>query len=225
MTDPATKPLNTADLEKALTYVVSRGGDHVTESDFQFLFDAKAKAAGLIAGNEVLRDAAAALGSVASTGTNKDTAVTAKDLVALFDKNMALLDANAGTLDQFLPFAGQCAFGMFVGYGCGYVARSLFRYKVPIALLGFGGYSGLQYLAQQDYVNREVMMAEFQKRVATAFDVNGDGRVTREDLETLIDHRMAIVNKKLGPGGFAPGLAGYATFSAGFMLALRRRRH
>jgi hypothetical protein len=222
--------LNTDDLKKGITYVVTRGNstDKVTAADFDVLFQAKAKAMGLLGGSqaaEAMRDNDLAKSAgeklTAALDQDGDGQITSKDFELMFNRQMAFIDAHRTQVDKYLPFVGQCAFGVAGGWAIGRVANRIIKYKLPILVLGFGGYSGLQYLAQNNYINQAVMQEQFEQQVKKLLDVNKDGTLDRRDVEALIDKKMEIVTAKLGPGGLAPGLAGYATFGFGLLKGLR----
>lgn len=223
--------LSVKDIKKGLTYVVTRGSDRdaVSASDFEILFEAKAKTMGWLNESEtfkklqetdIAKSTAGAVNKLVDTGSI--TKVTAKDFETMFNKQLEYLDKNAATIDQMLPVAGQAGFGILVGFLVGTAARSLYQYKFAIAFSGVCVYSGLQYLAQEQFINQQQIQAAVQKKLKDALDANKDGDLTREDLELLIEKKMKIVNTKLGPGGFLPGAAGYTTFALGMLFALRR---
>ena len=219
--------LNTDDLKKGLNYAVSRGADRVTAADFEVLFNAKAKAMGLIEGTRAAdvfqSDVAKAAGAkiASALDADGDGSVTPKDFELMFQRQMKYIDAHRGQLDAYLPLAGQCLFGVATGWGVGGFARRVMSYKVPILILGFGTYSGFQYLAQNNFINQAVLQQQFQEQMTKLLDVNKDGTLDRKDVEALIQKKMEIVNTKLGPGGFAPGAVGYATFGFGLLKGLR----
>lgn len=223
--------LNTTDLKKGLTFVTTRGrsSDEVSAADFAFLFDLKAHAFGLLEQNEKCK---AMLGSDAATlseaelikrfDMDGDGKLTPKDFEILFQKNMEFVDSHEDFLNKNLPFMGQCAFGVTTGFGIGTFARSMSAYKVPIVVVGVCMYQGAQFLAQQNYINQQVMQATLEKGLSELGDFNGDGVVDRKDIEDYMDAKMSIVTTKLGPGGFAPGMAGYLTFALGLFRGIRR---
>ena len=221
--------LNTKDLKSGLNYVVTRGsGEKVSAKDFDVIFKARAAAAGLVPQNSQLDAAMSSDLGKQFMGKAKhmldadgDGEITTKDFELMFNNQMKFIDANQTQIDRYLPFIGQCTFGIFCGWSVGYVSRSLMTYKMPLGIVGFAGYSGFQYLAQQNYINQEVMKVAFEQKIMQLIDVNKDGMLDKDDVEALIEQKMAIVNTKLGPGGFAPGLAGYCTFSLGMMRGMR----
>lgn len=151
-----------------------------------------------------------------------DGRITAKDFQIMYDAKLTpALARNRGTLDQWLPFVGQCTFGFVVGLGFGALARNMYKGKYWIAGTGLAVYSGMQYLAQQNFVNQKVLEESFKAKVKELADVNGDGEINREDINALIENRMRFVATKLGPGGFAPGVAGYASLALGFARGIR----
>ncbi|KAG5474661.1 hypothetical protein LSCM4_03835 [Leishmania orientalis] len=151
-----------------------------------------------------------------------DGKITPKDLQLMYDTRLTpALTRNQDTLNKWLPFAGQCAFGFVVGLGVGTVARSAYQRKWWIAGIGFAVYTGVQYLAQQNYVNRKLLEEAFRGKVRQLADVNGDGEINREDINALVENRMRFISTKLGPGGLAPGVAGYASLALGFARGIR----
>ena len=223
--------LNANDLKKGMTFVATRGRstDAVSAADFAFLFDLKAHAFGLLEQNDTFKgmlDSDAASLSEAELlkrfDMDGDGKITPKDFEILFQKNMSYIDSHEEFLNHNLPFMGQCAFGVVTGFGIGSLARSMSAYKVPIVLAGAVAYQAAQYLAQQNYINQQVMQAALERSLKEMGDFNGDGVVNRKDVEDYMDAKMKIVTTKLGPGGFAPGLAGYMTFALGLFRGLRR---
>jgi hypothetical protein len=222
--------LNTDDLKKGITYVVTRGKstEKVTATDFDILFEAKAKAMGLVSGmeagdalkgNAYAQEAGKKLSS--ALDQDGDGQVTSKDFEVYFQRQMSFIDAHRSQVDQYLPLVGQCAFGIGAGWVIGRIANKIIKFKLPILIVGFGGYSGMQYLAQNNYINQTLMQQQFEQHMKQMLDVNKDGSLDRKDVEALIDKKMEIVTAKLGPGGFAPGMAGYVTFGFGLLKGLR----
>lgn len=151
-----------------------------------------------------------------------DGKITPKDFQIMYDSKLTpALTRNRHTLDLWLPFVGQCTFGFVVGLGFGALARNMYKGKYWIAGTGFVVYSGVQYLAQQNFVNQKVLEEAFKAKVKELADVNGDGEVSREDVNALVENRMRFIATKLGPGGFAPGVAGYASLALGFARGIR----
>lgn len=230
---PTSSLLNTDDLKTGINFLVTRGdtsGRAATAKDFEILFEAKAKAASLIPENEALKTVQnSSTAQSASDALTKamdmdgDGKITAKDFELLFQRNMAFLDRNRSYIDQGLPIAGQLLFGFGCGYAVGYMARFLYTKKFMILIGGFAGYSGVQYLLQEQFINQQRVEQTLKKAMMDTADQNSDGQLSREDLNMWIEKRMAIVNAKLGPGGFAPGVAGFASFALGALKAAFRR--
>ena len=222
--------LNTQDIKSATKFVVKGGKDgEVTAKDFEKIFEAKARAAGLLAENESFQKIKESAIAKAGSDTTRnlldmdgDGKVDEKDMEIMYQRYMEFLDKNASTFDAYIPFAGQCLFGVGVGYMTGYFARSLYSYKIPIVICSVGLYSGFQYAVQQQFVNKDVVMATAGTQFRNMLDVNKDGKLDREDVAAALEKKMAIVNAKLGSGGFAPGVAGYATFTLGLWRGIRR---
>ena len=229
--EPKNELLNTTDLKKGLTLLTTlgRSSNEVSAADFAYLFDAKAHAFGLLEQNETCQ---AILGSdcaklseaelIKRFDMDDDGKLTPKDFEILFQKNMSFIDTHEDFLNKNLPFIGQCAFGVTTGFGVGSFARSMSAFKVPIVVVGAVMYQGAQYMAQQNYINQQVMQATLEKGLKDIGDFNGDGVVDRKDIEDYMDAKMKIVTTKLGPGGFAPGMAGYITFAFGLFRGVRR---
>lgn len=159
---------------------------------------------------------------VKSLDMDNDGKLTPKDFQIMYDSGLSgYLKANEKTLDHWLPFAGQIVFGLTVGWGFGRLARTFYKGKFWIAGLGLCGYTSLQYLAQQNFVNKELLEAAFKEKVKSLADINGDGEISREDVNELVANRMQYVATKLGPGGLAPGMTGYASLAVGFLRGVR----
>ena len=203
----------------------------VTARDFEALFEAKARALGMLEKREtsskkVLRSGISQW-SYMSQKTTKlldadgDGEITPKDFELIFKNSADLLLRHQDIADLFLPFAGQCAFGLGVGFGIGRLARKLAKSKLLIVAFGGAGYMAAQYYAQQDYLTQKALPTSFENRLTAIGDRNKDGKFDRKDLEELVDQKMKIINTKLGPGGFAPGVVGTATFALGLLRGLR----
>lgn len=219
--------LNVKDLKAGAKAIASFGSSSANPTDFVVAFDKVAHAYGLLGETEhfkYFKECQAGQLTEAQLikifDADGDGKITPKDFEIMFDRSMKTIDRNEDTLNSYLPIIGQSAFGIGTGYLLGRVARSLYAYKFPIVMTGACAYSGVQYLAQQEYVQRDLMEAAFKKKLFECGDLNGDGVIDRKDLELLLDGKMQIVNKKLGPGGFAPGMAGYFTFAAGLTKGL-----
>ncbi|KAG5474330.1 hypothetical protein LSCM1_03110 [Leishmania martiniquensis] len=151
-----------------------------------------------------------------------DGRITPKDLQLLYETRLtSTLTRHEDTLNKWLPLAGQCAFGGLMGLSVGAVARGAYKRKYRIAGIGFAVYTGAQYLAQQNFVNQRLLEKAFREKVRQLADVNGDGEVNREDINALVENRVKFVATKLGPGGLAPGMAGYASLALGFARGIR----
>ncbi|EKF38501.1 hypothetical protein MOQ_001293 [Trypanosoma cruzi marinkellei] len=225
--------LNTKDLEEALDTVFSLGKPRSENGSFilfEFLVEAgKAMLSPLWSNREFQEFLQSDFGKIASAQLVKcldadgDGRVTARDFQIMYDRDLkTLLRHHQGTLDGVLPFIGQCAFGFTMGLATGRMAHRLYQNKAVILSSSVAFYSGLQYLAQFNFVNRNLLEAAFREKVKQLADVNGDGELNREDLNFLIENRMCYVATKLGPGGIVPGFMGYATLAIGILFGIRR---
>jgi Ca2+-binding EF-hand superfamily protein len=170
--------------------------------------------------SDSFKDASNAL--IKALDMDGDGKLTPKDFQIMYDSKLTpALSRHRDTLDKWLPFVGQCTFGFVVGLGFGALARNMYKGKWWIAGTGLAAYSGLQYLAQQNFVNQKVLEESFKAKVKELADVNGDGEINREDLNALVENRMRFISTKLGPGGLAPGVAGYASLALGFARGIR----
>lgn len=159
---------------------------------------------------------------IKSLDADGDGELTAKDLQKLYDTKLTpTLDKHEGTLDRYLPFLGQLAFGLGVGYASGFLARRFLRHRFLIATVSFIGYSTLQYGVQQNYLNRQQLEKDFQSTLVRLADTNGDGKLDRKDVEAIVDNRMRYLSAKLGAGGLAPGATGYTSLLLGFAKGMR----
>ena len=219
--------LNAGDLKAGALRIASMGSSSANPMDFVIAFDKVARVYGYLGETEqfkYLRECQA--GQLTEEQLIKifdadgDGRITPKDFEIMFSKSLDCIEKNEEKINSYLPVIGQSAFGIGAGYALGRMAKSVYAYKTPIVLTGACVYSGVQYLAQQQYVNKDLVEAAFKKRLFEIGDVNGDGVIDRKDIEALLDERMQIVNTKLGPGGFAPGMAGYLTFAAGLTKGL-----
>ncbi|EPY40985.1 hypothetical protein AGDE_02940 [Angomonas deanei] len=151
-----------------------------------------------------------------------DGKLTPKDFQIMYDNNLKnAIDENQEVMDKYLPFVGQIGFGLAVGIGCGALCRNFYKGKYWIAGIGFCTYSAIQYAAQMNFVNQSVLETAFRSKIKDLADVNGDGQINREDLNMLVENRMKYIATKLGPGGIAPGAAGYASLFLGFARGVR----
>jgi hypothetical protein len=224
--------INTQDIKKASAYLVKGGKEgEVTAKDFEKIFELQAKATGLMNQNETFQQlketAVAKYGRETMRSlldVDGDGKITPKDFELYFERYQDFLDRNSSQFDPYFPFIGQCLFGIGVGYFCGYVARTLYSYKIPIVVLSSAGYFGLQYAAQQQFINKEILLEASRERVKQFLDVNRDGELNKADIEQFVQDRFNIIATKLGPGGFAPGAMGGLTFIFGMWRGLRPRR-
>jgi len=221
--------LSTEDIKAAQNRLFDADGDgKITAKDFERFFEWKRQLADSLPSSETT-DAItnsslykSATGAIAAQfDADGDGKITPKDFEILFNRQQAFLDRNASQIDKVLPFAGQIVFGIFVGYCVGCFARGLARHKLKIMLLGAAGYSGCQYYAQLNDMSMQVMKAQVQQQVVSMADQNQDGKVTFADLNKALEGRMDIVDRKLGPGGFAPGAVGTGTFLFGLWRGAR----
>eukprot|EP00755_Sulcionema_specki_P000411 Sspe_Gene.299::Locus_101_Transcript_1_1_Confidence_1.000_Length_1340::g.299::m.299 len=164
--------LNTEDVKKGISYALDVDGDgKVTAKDFERFFQWKAAAAGLIASddqwNQVKSSEAYKMAEKQTTAMldqDGDGRITPKDFQILFENNMRFLDKNAKTLDLYLPFAGQCAFGVTAGFATGRLARSFIKHKFKLLALGGIAFSGGQaFIKQQDDFNVMVARAKAEQ--------------------------------------------------------------
>ncbi|ESL06496.1 hypothetical protein TRSC58_05829 [Trypanosoma rangeli SC58] len=151
-----------------------------------------------------------------------DGRVTPRDFQVMYDRDLNnFLRRHQRTLDDVLPLIGQCAFGFTMGFVAGRVAHRMYKNKVLILTTSFVLYSGLQYLAQMNFVTQNLLETAFREKLRQLADTNGDGEINREDLNFLVENRMRYVATKLGPGGIAPGVVGYATLGIGLLRGMR----
>ncbi|KPI89144.1 hypothetical protein ABL78_1788 [Leptomonas seymouri] len=151
-----------------------------------------------------------------------DGKITPKDFGIMYDSKLSpALSRNRDTLEKWLPFAGQCAFGLAVGLVFGALTRNMQKNKLAIASTGLVLYSGVQYLAQQKYVKKRNLEKIFRVKVNALAHVKGDGEVNRDELNALVENRLRFISTKLGPGGFTPGVVGYASLALGFVRGMR----
>ncbi|KEG14094.1 hypothetical protein DQ04_00621030 [Trypanosoma grayi] len=225
--------LNTQDLEDALDLVFTLGKPpegNETFKVFNYIIDARDAVLGIINSNQEFKkfmasDAGKRLSErvVLALDADGDGRVTPRDFQIMYDHDLKnLIRHNKGTLDDVLPLFGQCLFGFTMGLAVGRQTYRLYQHKAIILTSGLVLYSGLQYLAQMNFVNQKLLEATFQEKLRQVADVNGDGELNREDLELLVENRMRYVATKLGPGGIAPGMLGYATLGLGVLRGLRR---
>lgn len=159
---------------------------------------------------------------VKSLDMDGDGKLTPKDFQIMYDNGLErYVTTNQVALDKWLPFAGQLVFGFTIGLGLGALTRNSYKGKFWIAGIGFCGYTAIQYLVQQNFVNKELLEAAFKEKVRELADVNGDSEINREDVNELVANRIKFVATKLGPGGMAPGAAGYASLGLGFLRGVR----
>ncbi|RNF10061.1 uncharacterized protein Tco025E_06848 [Trypanosoma conorhini] len=225
--------LNTKDLEEALDTVFSLGkprSENGSFALFEYIVGAgKAILSPLQSRLEFQNFMESDFGKRASAqfvsflDADGDGRVTPRDFQVMYDRDLKkLLQRHRRTLDAALPFIGQCAFGFTMGFVVGRVAQRMYKSKMLILTSSFVLYSGIQLLAQMNFVNQNVLEAAFREKVRQLADANGDGEINREDLDFLVENRMRYVATKLGPGGVAPGVVGYATLGLGLLRGMRR---
>lgn len=153
---------------------------------------------------------------------NGDGRLTPRDFQIMYDTSLnKTIQDHEDVINYWLPFVGQCVFGLAVGYGIGALTRSFYRQRFVIAGFGLAGYSLIEYASQENYVNRRILEEAFKAKVKQLADINGDGEINREDINALVRNRMQYIATKLGPGGLAPGLTGYASVLLGFARGAR----
>jgi hypothetical protein len=226
-----TRRLNTEDVKGAFDYVVTRGANPrrgVEDADFAFLVRGKDYLLSFVEGNEYFEQfrTSKPVASVVKRvrgcfDYDADGRVSASDYHRSYDGATRWMVSKQGTLDYWLPFLGQCAFGMAFGWVIGRVANRLYQAKMMILILGASGYFGVQYLAEKRVVDYDLIRMGVERQVRQTLDVNGDGDLDRRDVEALIAERMKIVVDKLGPQVFAPGMVGAATFGIGLLRGIR----
>lgn len=151
-----------------------------------------------------------------------DGRITPRDLQIMYDKHLiAAMRRDQSAIDLWLPFAGQCVLGYGVGLSISVVARRIYSAKGRILLTGLALYSSFQYLAQQNFLNQQILEEAFRKKVRELADVNGDGAINFDDASAIVDNRMRYISTKLGWGGVAPGIAGYVCLAAGLKRGIR----
>lgn len=223
--------LNTEDIKYAMAYVVTRGNASrpVAPGDFQFLVSARDTFVSYVDGDtwRSIRGSSPVQwvsGKVrGALDADKDGRIGAGDYLAAYGRTVAYLNRKQPVIDPYLPFVGQCCFGIACGMFVGAIGRRLWSNSVFFAVIALGGYSALTYLSEQGVVQRDVLQARLKEGLKGVIDVNGDGVIDRKDAEAMLASKMQIVNDKLGPGGFAPGLVGLGTFTFGLWRGLRRR--
>lgn len=229
---PTRERLSTEDLKYALTYLATKGsvpqGRGVAASDLEWVTSARDYVLSFVEGNSVYETVRTSSpvqllsrGVRKSLGFNKDGKMTASDYLITYQRSTKYCDAHRKQLDQYLPFAGQCAFGVVCGWILGRVAHKTFQAKFTICALGAVGYFGFQYLAESQMINKDVVRRQVKDGVKKALDVNGDGTIDRKDIEELVGRNLSVVKEKLGPDMFAPGMVGVATFCLGMLRGVR----
>ncbi|RNE97411.1 hypothetical protein TraAM80_09334 [Trypanosoma rangeli] len=225
--------LNTKDLEKALDTVFSLGKPRSESGSFalfEYIVDAGKTILNPLQSRQDFQNFMQSdFGKRASAqflsylDADGDGRVTPRDFQVMYDRDLNnFLRRHQRTLDSALPLIGQCAFGFTVGFVAGRVAHRMYKNKVLILTSSFVLYSGLQFLAQMNFVNQNLLEAAFREKLRQLADTNGDGEINREDLNFLVENRMRYVATKLGPGGIAPGVVGYATLGIGLLRGMRR---
>lgn len=226
-----TRRLNTSDVKGAFDFIVTRGAyprRTALDADFEWIVNAKDYLLSFVDGNtyfeqaRALKPVKAVTRSIRSTFDHDgDGKVSAADYRRSYQSSMDWMVSKQPTLDYWLPFLGQCAFGMICGWIVGRAARKLYTSKVMILVLGGGTYLGAQYLAEQRVIDYDVLRFGIERQVRQTLDVNSDGELNRKDVEDLVAQRMKVVVDKLGPQVFAPGMLGVATFGVGLLRGVR----
>jgi len=226
---PKSDLLSTRDVVSGMGTILDRDGDgKVTVKDFEFIFEAKARALGMLEKSEngktildsdIYKNAAKKTTKILDA--DGDGKITPKDFEIMFQNSANFLLKHQDSVDSYLPFAGQCTFGLGVGFGIGRLARTVAKSKLLIVACGGAGYMAAQYYAQQDFLTQQALQTSFENRLLSLGDRNKDGKLDRKDLEELLDQKMKIINTKLGPGGFAPGVVGTTTFALGLLRGMR----
>ncbi|CUF12512.1 transmembrane protein, putative [Bodo saltans] len=226
-----TRRLNTSDVKSAFDYIVTRGVKPrriPIDTDFDCLVNAKNWALSFVEGNEYYEQFRTSKPITSVTRSvrkyfdyDADGKVSAADYHKSYVGAMTYMTSKQTTLDYWLPFLGQCAFGMAFGWVLGRVAYRMYQAKLLILIVGGGGYLGLQYLAEQRVIDYDLIRAATERQVRQTMDVNKDGSLNVEDVEALVAERMKVVVDKLGPQVFAPGLVGVATFGLGMLRGFR----
>ncbi|KAG8343837.1 hypothetical protein ERJ75_001181300 [Trypanosoma vivax] len=225
--------LNTEDLENALDYVMALGKQRKGDEPLallRYITTAKDAAMGYLNKNDDFRKlmesecGKSISGSVVrALDADGDGNVTAKDFQALYDANLKKpLRDNRDTLDVILPYAGQCAVGLAIGFGVGRFARRVLRRKKLIVGVSLAMYSGLQYLAQLSLVNPKAAERLLKSQLSQVVGTDCDGKLSREKINRALENRFQFLSSKLGPNPILPGLAGYATLLLGLRRGLRR---
>lgn len=227
------KMLNSKDLENALDYIATFGRPHKQDETlplFNYIFDLKDKLIGRMSSHEDVRmfvesDAGRRMseGLVKALDADGDGHVTPRDLQTIYESKLkGAIRNNSDTLDTVIPWAGQWLVGIGSGYLTGRVIRRVYARKYFITLAGATVYTGLQFLAQRNFIEKQLLEAAFKRKVKELADANGDGVVNADDLSCLVENRMRHVSTKLGFGGVAPGVLGYLALAVGMRRGLRR---
>jgi hypothetical protein len=229
--DQVTRRLNTSDVKSAFDYIVTRGVKPrrtPIDSDFECIVSAKNWMLSFVEGSEYYEQFRSSKPVASVTKSlrkyfdyDADGKVSAADYRKSYEGAMTCMTSKQATLDYWLPFLGQCAFGMAFGWVVGRVAYRVYQAKILILIIGGGGYLGMQYLAEQRVIDYDLIRLATERQVRQTLDVNKDGELSVEDVEALVAARMKIVVDKLGPQVFAPGLLGVATFGLGMLRGFR----
>mmetsp|Transcript_10956 Transcript_10956/g.21797 ORF Transcript_10956/g.21797 Transcript_10956/m.21797 type:complete len:136 (+) Transcript_10956:212-619(+) len=117
-------------------------------------------------------------------------------------------DVVSRAIEKYLPFASEITLSSFLGYTAGVFSKSLSH----LAFVSLGGvFLGLQALSHLDYVT--VNWPKIQRDFTAAADVDGDGKITKRDVQVYWGRvrRIAELNLPKG-GGFGAGfLMGFFT--------------
>lgn len=221
--------LSTDDLKHGINLLVTRGVTRpAVASDFSWITTTRDTILGWVEGNSAIDYIRQSTPSQYLTKTargwfdeDQDGKISNDDFLLSYQRRMVRLEAHRPTLDYYLPFVGQCMFGLTCGWIVGTVARRTYEAMFWIIAFGGAGYYGYQYLAEQQIINKEVVRNHAMGAVKNALDVNKDGELSKADVDAFVEKKLSIVDQKLGPGGFAPGITGGVTFGLGVIKGLR----
>ena len=157
----------------------------------------------LVAQANAARDAGARLAAAAGVDAarfdvNGDGKVDPEDVAA----------AAALAADIAQTKVGDAAGGISLGSACGFASGFTIKKAGKVALVGFGViFMGLQGLAAAELI--QINWVKCARLFDTQLDLNDDGVVDKNDLETAVKRLQGRLSAGMGPAaaGFAPGLA------------------